>query len=202
MEMKKMKLADGVEIELPLAEAAKLDQFLKGMKKDVKKADSEDTEIVDTKEVAKLTAKIDMLEDELKKSAEKLDAAQSDESKITEGVKARLALEKAALKHLKADTDTTEMSDKDIKVAIIKSKRESFSEENKCDTYIDAAFDLACEVEVKADVEVEAEKKKDPAYKAIEKTDENQTVVETSEDVRARRMREDSELWKKPLSSK
>jgi hypothetical protein len=113
-----------------------------------------------------------------------------------------LALEKAALKHLKADTDTIEMSDKDIKVAIIKSKRESFSEENKCDTYIDAAFDLACEVEAKADVEVEAEKKKDPAYKAIEKTDENQTVIETSEDVRARRMREDSELWKKPLSSK
>jgi hypothetical protein len=132
-----------------------------------------------------LQAKVDHLE---KDKNTKTDA---DEVKAL--VRERLKLERVA--SLVLDSATTEkmdtLSDKEIKVAVIKADRSDFSDEGKSDVYIDAAFDLAVE-------SVKKKNREDVGSKVITATDGS---VITADQARAKSMEESKNAWKQPLSA-
>ncbi len=79
--------------------------------------------------------------DALKEKAE----AKNDQSEIQAAVKARLELERVAGKVLKADTKISEMSDADIKKAVIMEKHPAAKLDGQSDVYIQARFDTVAE---------------------------------------------------------
>jgi hypothetical protein len=198
-DMKKVKIGDEF-VELPEEIAEKLDAYLSKVKADMSKL-TEDMEKMKAEKKAdeadKLQAKLDAANEEISALKQKLDSMGDLSAKIAEGVKARLALERVAAKVLPAETKTDEMDDRALKIACIKACRPDFSEEGKSDVYLDAAFELLTEKkEEKKPETVPAHKKLDASGKA----ETHQT--ETAEQVRARRMKEDSLAWTQPLNKK
>lgn len=135
-----------------------------------------------------LQAKVDHLEKEKSTTTQKVDAEE-----VKKAVKSRLKLEKVA--ELVLDADTVEkldaMSDKDIKVAVIKADRKDFDPADKSDAYIDAAFDLATEATKKKNRE-------DVGSKII--TANDGTKIDADQ-LRKKSMEESENAWKKPLST-
>jgi uncharacterized protein len=198
MQQKKFMLGKDEFVMVPEEAYDKLDGFFNKMKADMCKM-SEDMAAQKGEKKADeseaLQAKVDHLEAKTVELQAKLDAASDVSAKVAEGVKARIALEKVAVKLLKADVKTDEMDDKALKVACIQSVREGFSVEGRSDAYIDAAFELL------AEQAPEKKEEKTPAHKTLSKNDSTEVPAdkETAAQVRARRMKEDSDAWTKSL---
>jgi hypothetical protein len=200
MQNKKFMLGKDESVMVPEEAFDKLDAFFNKMKNDMCKM-TEDMEALKKSEkkadgAEALQAKVDHLEAQNKELQTKIDAAQDISAKVAEGVKARIALEKVAAKLLPAETKTDEMDAKTLKVECIKAVREGFSAEGRTDAYIDAAFELLAEAQP-----AKKEEKKVPAHEAASKKDgvDGDKPTETAEEVRKRRMKEDSEAWTKSL---
>lgn len=106
------------------------------------RADAAETKNADLQsKIDSVTAERDTAKAELEKM-QKIDHAQA----IADGVKARSELVSKAGKVLDAETKVDSMSDKDIKVAVIKKVHADADLEGKSDDYINARFDAAIEV--------------------------------------------------------
>jgi len=138
-----------------------------------------------TKEKDELQAKYDAAisdNEKIKKDAEK--AAEDAKAKFDEAVKARVEMLSIAAKHKIEKADA--MTDKEIKIAVIKSVRgEKFNLDGKSDDYISAAFDMAKdEVENREDALADQRKKVSgdkEDQKSVEKNDENNPEVALAE---------------------
>jgi hypothetical protein len=134
--VKVMLAGQEFEVEPKLAEAlaAHMAQMEDGMKK--QKAD---LDVAAKKEKDEMQAKCDALSDELKA---RKDEAPTEE-KIRERVKGRLAVEKVAayLGIEKAD----ELSDLDLKKAVVKHDSSTVELEGKSEEYVSARFDIVAE---------------------------------------------------------
>ena len=138
-----------------------------------------------TKAKDELQAKYDAAisdNEKLKKDAEK--AAEDAKAKFDEAVKSRVEMLSVAAKHKIEKADA--MTDKEIKIAVIKSVRgEKFNLDGKSDDYISAAFDMAKdEVEEREDATADQRKKvfgENEDKKSDEKNDENNPEVALAE---------------------
>ena len=197
MQNKKFMLGKDESVMVPEEAFDKLDAYFNKMKNDMCKM-TEDFELFKKGEKKAdseaLQAKVDHLEAQNKELQTKFDAAQDVSAKVSEGVKARIALEKVATKLLPADTKTDEMDAKTLKIECIKAVREGFSAEGRTDAYIDAAFELLAESQP-----AKKEEKKTPAHEVASNKDgvDGDKKIETSDEVRKRRMNEDSNAWTK-----
>lgn len=168
--VKTMKLTIGdkeFEVEDAAGEAikAEMDSMSKKIEDACKKHDSVETELKDVKEEkTTLTAKVDSLESDLAKAkevkpempAEKFDAAVKERISVLDS--GRKMLDAEAVKKL------DEMSNSEIKIAIIKVDSENVDEEKlKNEAYVDARYDHICEGFEKADAA-----KKDLGNKIVE----------------------------------
>lgn len=92
----------------------------------------------------------DTMKSELDSTKAKLDEAENRDiaAEVAAGVKARASLVTAASPHLdEADVEKLDdLSDKDIKVAVIKKKSPDANLDDKSDAYIDARFDAVIEL--------------------------------------------------------
>jgi hypothetical protein len=108
-----------------------------------------DAEIVNALKTAE--TKVDSLTSELEKTKGERDSVKTQfdsvnadiPGKIAEGIKVRSALLNKAVKVLAKETKFDTMSDKDIKVAIIKARLPKIDVTGKSDEYIQACFDSA-----------------------------------------------------------
>jgi len=121
-----------------------------------KKFDSEKSEL-NTK-IDSLTNELDKLKAEKDELSSKLDEMNSidHEAKLKEAVKSRVSLLSKANEILgkeASEINMDEMSDRDIKVSVIKVKRPKVNLDEANDTYIEACFDLI--VEDSAEIKVE-----------------------------------------------
>ncbi len=95
-------------------------------------------------------AERDTVKEELASTKTKLDEAEKRDiaAEVAAGVKARASLVTAATPHLDEDTvaKLDELSDKDIKIAVIKKKSPDVNLDEKSDAYIDARFDAVVEL--------------------------------------------------------
>ena len=93
-----------------------------------------------TSEVEKLNAKVDDL-------TTKITAQDADDLAVEfkKAVKERVSLESTGRKILGEEKNFDSMTDRDIKIAVIKSKREGLALDGKTDEYIDARFDIVVE---------------------------------------------------------
>ncbi|MBC3540650.1 DUF2213 domain-containing protein [Rufibacter sediminis] len=121
-------------------------EVAKAYEKAVKRDDDLQTKL-DAAEQAAADAKA-----ETEKVKAALDAAKeqaetkNDAQEIQKAVKARLDLERTATKVLKADAQISEMSDADIKKAVILAKHPSANLDGQTDIYIQARFDAVAEI--------------------------------------------------------
>ena len=135
-------------------------EVAKALEKAIKRADEAQAEAKTAKDEAeKLQAKIDAMKEKEKEDeeAEKGEKEKMD-GMIKAAVKARLALEKVASVALDKETvaKLDDMSDKEIKLAVIKAKSPNANLDEKSDVYIDARFDAAVEDQASFDPEAAA----------------------------------------------
>ena len=135
-------------------------EVAKALEKAIKRADEAQAEAKTAKDEAeKLQAKIDAMKEKEKEDEE----AEKEEKEKMDGVikaavKARLALEKVASVSLDKETvaKLDDMSDKEIKLAVIKAKSPNANLDEKSDVYIDARFDAAVEDQASFDPDAAA----------------------------------------------
>lgn len=181
-------LAKAVQDALKDAKKMGFDEAMGKMSKE--KKDSEDA----------LQAKVDGLQakvDELTTENKKLTEDQADEKKVRELVIKRTALVEKSKKFLAADVKIDEMSDMDIKKAVITAKNPDLKLDDKSEAYIEGRFDSIVE-----GAQAAPAKKDDKLADAMKKTEEARKdgdKVETAEEVRARNMKADSDAWQKPI---
>lgn len=154
-------------------------------------------------EKEKMQATLDGLTSDLAKTKEELVKAQADlkshmdsgdEKKIEEKVKSRLALIEQAKRFVAKDTKLEEMSDLEIKKAVIKADLPSVSLDGKTEEYVTASFDYVCERTKSAD-----EKLKDVGKKLTQKN-KDEAVEPDPDAVRKKSMEQAASAWKLPLS--
>ena len=135
--MTKIKLDGGLEYDA----APEIGVYIERLRADSAELEKKISEM--KSEQDKLQAKYDasLADNEtLKKDAEK--AAEESKKNFDSAVKSRVELLAVASKHKIEKAD--EMSDKEIKIAVIKSVRgDKFNLNGKSDDYISAAFDMA-----------------------------------------------------------
>jgi len=195
--MAKMKIGD-VEYEMDGSTAQAVKDALKEAKKaghdealaEASKA-KKDAEDVAQGKIDGLQAKVD----ELTKENGKLKTDATDEKKIRELVAVRASLIEKAKPFLKADTKLDEMSDMDIKKAVITAKNPELKLDEKSEAYIEGRFDSILEAGAKP----VAKDKLAEAMKKTEKEREDGDDELTSDQVRQRNMKADSEAWTKPI---
>lgn len=161
------------------------------------KADNSDALAEANKAKDQLQAKVDTLETENKKLKEdKTDVQPAD---ISSAVSARLKLVRIADRMLsKEDKEKIdEMTDKDIRVAVIKTQDKEFKSDGKSDDYIEARFDTVVELTGKSDA---VHKKAGEALTPKgDKPKEKKDSFKTEEELRAEAMDRDSQAWQKPV---
>lgn len=147
------------------------------------------------KKVDELQAKFDASEENVKKL--RLDAENMDVNAL---VKARVNLVSGAKSHLSKETfdKIDEMSDKEIKIAVIQAKATNFDAKDKSDDYIQARFDAAMEAPI------QTKKGTTPLDKAIADKQADRmdgAETKTSEQIRQDSMDKSLKAWQMPLSS-
>jgi hypothetical protein len=194
--MAKIKLG-GAEYDVDSGVAQAMDSALKeAEKKGFDACASEmgkkkmDSESEFQKKLDTAQAKVDELTEENKKlKGEKMDAKQ-----IHELVTKRTALVEKAKPIVKADTKFDDMSDLEIKKAVITAKYPELKLDEKSEEYVQARFDAIIEAEP-------VKKSTDSMKNAASKVDGTRTdgEPETAEEVRKRNMKADAEAYLKPL---
>lgn len=143
-----------------------------------------------------LQAKVDSLTEELTKHKDE-NAADKIDAKVKELVKGRIELVTKAAKLLKNTEKLDEMSDKDIKLAVIKEFQATANMEGKSDAYIDARFDAAVEAAEASDSTAEKFGKK----VTTQNKDGGDTETVSAEEARKKFIAKTDGLWKEPLST-
>lgn len=132
-----------------------------------------------------LTKELETLKAEKDDYKTKLDEANAidHEAKLKEAVKSRVNLISKAKNIVKEEINMDEMSDKEIKISVIRVKRPKINLDEASDIYIDAAFDLIVEdsIDVKSE-DSESIKKQREAL--ITKNDKSETKVVDAEEAR------------------
>jgi hypothetical protein len=121
------------------------------------------------KEIDSLKAKLDEKEEELKKAKEI-----NSDSAISEKAKARVELIAKAGKVVNID-GLYDLSDRDIKLSVIKSRYDSLDLTDKSDDYVSARFDAICEALTNND---EAIKKQQSQAKEVNEPKKNLDPME------------------------
>ena len=121
------------------------------------------------KEIDSLKAKLDEKEEELKSAKE-----MNSDSAISEKAKARVELIAKASKIVNADS-LYDLSDRDIKLSVIKSRYDSLDLTDKSDDYVSARFDAICEALTNND---EAIKKQQSQAKEVNEPKKNLDALE------------------------
>ena len=121
------------------------------------------------KEIDSLKAKLDEKEEELKKAKEI-----NSDSAISEKAKARVELIAKAGKVVNID-GLYDLSDRDIKLSVIKSRYDSLDLTDKSDDYVSARFDAICEALTNND---EAIKKQQSQAKEVNEPKKNLDALE------------------------
>lgn len=171
----KIRLDGGLEYEA----APEVAVYIEKIRADSKSLSEKNSSM--TKEKEELQAKYDAAisdNEKLKRDAEK--AAEEMKTNFDAAVKARVEMLNIAAKHKIEKADA--MTDKEIKIAVIKSVRgEKFNLDGKSDDYISAAFDMAKdEVESREDKLADQRKKVSgdkEDQKSDEKNDENNPEI-------------------------
>jgi uncharacterized protein len=119
------------------------------VKNELELAKKDNEEITQEKEA--LQAKADSLEASVKQLKEDAETKENEfKAKFDEAVKARIAMLDVAHSHKIDNADS--MSDREIKIAVIKSVRgDSMNLDDKSDVYVDAAFDFCKNEETHSD---------------------------------------------------
>ena len=160
MDMVKVKVESGISYDA----APEVGVYVENLKKQI----AEDKKAADAMQ-AKYDSAIAEL-DKAKKEQEK--KSKEDEDKFAEAVKARCALMEVAKAHKVEKADS--MSDKEIKLAVIKAVRgDSLNLEGKSEDYINAAFDFACQQHDDSAVNKQTKTVNKPAVKDKENEDED-----------------------------
>lgn len=140
---KKIKI-DGVEYDAGSPQAAAAQQAYQA-KLDAMRADAEKV----AKEAAETKARLDKLQaetDAAKEKAAKLDAElKAAPARITAELKARMALESEAREVLGAKAKLDSLSDRDVKLAVLKELVPSLKLDGKSDAYVDGRYEAALE---------------------------------------------------------
>lgn len=188
---------NGAEFEVDGGVATAINTALEKARKDgADQAQKEAKEKMDAsssdlqKKIDEQQAKIDGLEEDLKKAKEdKMDAKQ-----LQQLVKDRAELVEKATKHLKKDTDVSEMTDMEIKKAVVETVCDGIDLTEKSEDYISARFDHICD-------SAPAKPAKDALKEGIKKVDENRGDEEekSADEIRAERMKADSAAWEQPI---
>lgn len=197
--MVKMKIGD-VEFEMDGSLATAVRDALKQAKADGAEAALQKVAKEHKDSIDSLQGKCDGLQakvDEQSKEITTLKANNVDEKKIREMATARAGLIEKAKPFLKEDTKFDEMSDMEIKKAVILAKNKDLKLDEKSESYIEARFDAIIEA-------TPAPKKSDKLANAMSKTEkereDNADGEElTADQIRARNMKADSEAWSKPI---
>lgn len=196
--MPKIKL-DGMEFEVESALAGAIkaeikDQSAEAVKKAMKEKDQEMAEKKkkDKEKQDEMQAKLDAANEELEKAkGEKLDDKQ-----IHAMAKERSALLDSASKFVSKETKLDEMTNLEIKTEVVKQNCKVDEAQLESEVYVQARFDAVMESKPKKD-------RKDPVRTTmkdkIEKEDEGEL---TADQIRDKRMREDSLRWQQPLNQK
>jgi hypothetical protein len=121
------------------------------------------------KEIDSLKARLDEKEEELKKAKET-----NSDSAISEKAKARVELIAKAGKVVNID-GLYDLSDRDIKLSVIKSRYDSLDLTDKSDDYVSARFDAICEALTNND---EAIKKQQSQAKEVNEPKKNLDALE------------------------
>lgn len=184
---------DGVNIEVSESAAVAIQAKFRAdsltiteAKADAQKAKDEASAAL--KRADELQGKLDAADDQLKQRADAAD-------RLPELVKARRALERQAEPILPKETKLDEMSDTDIKKAVIKAVSPDAKLDGQSDAYVDARFDAAVEIaETRVDSTGELRKAAGEAKRSDGAPD--------SDKARGEMIKRNSEAWKQPLTSK
>ena len=130
----KVKLDNGLEYDAAPEVSRELDKLRGDAADAAQKLDAAQTE------ATKLQARVDAMQAEIDGFASKLDAAR-EEGKQAAATRAKLEKVAEGFK-----VDCADMTDRQIKEAVIKSVRKDADLSEKSDVYVDAAFDMALEV--------------------------------------------------------
>lgn len=205
-EMAKIKI-DGKEYEVTKDVA---DAFEAEQKKNKESMDAMEAKLKDSvpkKDMEKAQAKCDALEDENKTLKTKMDSANDETKKAeaqkaqNEAVKARVSLITKASKVVKADVKLDEMSDLEIKKAVIAAKRPTLDMKEKSESYIEATFDVV--MDEAANDKVNQEKLNKKGTEINKDSEDKDKKPQTSAEARAKMIADSQELWKtKPEVSK
>lgn len=143
-------------------------------------------------DLEKSEAKKDALEDEVKGLKKQL-STRKDESDVRAAVKARIAMEKVAEKTGVEKFD--EMSDLDLKKAVIKATSKDANLDGKSEVYIDARFDAIAESLPAKGTKTVTEIGRGLMNSSVN-TDEE---IPDADAIRKARMDEDTAAWSKPI---
>lgn len=177
------EMADAFQKELKKQADSIVDGFNKKMADMMPKEEAK-------KDADKMQAKCDSLEVEVKTLKTKMDSATTDEAKVKEQVKARVALITQASKHVKAETKLDDMSDLEIKKAVLTEKRPTLKLDGQSEHYIDAAYDM-----VVAD-SADDKKAQDDLNKKVKTTTTDSKETVPSADVAKKSFADAKDLWK------
>lgn len=184
---------DGVGYDVDSSVAGPINTALKnarldGLKEGQKEMDEEKKK--SKKAMDEMQAKIDGLESDLKEAKE----SKLDDKDIHAKVVARAALMDSAKAHLDKETKMDEMSDLEIKKAVVAKVCDGLDLEEKSEDYIQARFDhiVATKPAEKKDGKVK------DALKDLENKKQDGEPL-SYEEARAASMKADSEAWKQPI---
>lgn len=127
--------------------------------------------------VDSLEKEVDSLKGERDSLKEKINevTTKNDSNEIFIKVKERISLEKKASDFLKADEDTSQLSDKNIKTKVICSLSPEFKPDDKSDEYINARFDAIIDMKDSYNLGKNmniANKKKDSEFSDVDLSNE------------------------------
>lgn len=197
--MKKMKIGekeydladdafDAVTAELTRVKKDSADEAKAATQKDADKALADEKKRADQEQ-----ARADAAAEALKNlKAERADC--SDEKKIREQVKARSRLDRIARLSLKDVSKLDDMSDREVKEAVIKAQSPTADLKDKSDDYVTARFDAASEQFDAGDKKVTELGKKIVAG-------EQGAADGTAESARKKMLQSSMDEWKQPLSA-
>lgn len=142
-------------------------------------------------EMDKVQAKADALE----KEVAELKAAKLDDKAILTKVIARRKVEDLAKKVLPADTKFDELTDIELKKAVVKATCPETKLDDKSEIYVEARFDHICETHKDG-----ADDKLAEALRKQNSSRMDGASAGSSEEARKKSMKQDAEAWKKPIN--
>lgn len=194
--MEKVMLG-GKEFEVSPELAMALKEHMAAMQSEMDACKVEAKKMDEQKVAAEqMQAKMDALSADLEKAKSDLKTTMdaSDDSKINERVKARIALIETAKRFIAKDSKVEEMTDSEIKKAVVKADLPSVNLDGKSDEYVSATFDYIVERTKASD-----DKIKDLGRRVTKATNDSADAV-SADDARKKSMQLTQDAWKQPLS--